>query len=583
MDLVVHPLIERLGWTLLHSLWQGALIVLVYALLRVLLRERSPEARYALSLGTFVLLALAPLVTFFLIGAADGVAIDASAGTVTLVGAELIVIGADAMSAAPADLTSALAPWLPAVVAAWCAGVLVSALRVVGAWRHLGALRRSALPLGGPELERLVERLRHELGIDRAVRIARSTLVDSPTVLGWLEPLVLVPASALAGLAPQQLAMILAHELAHIRRHDYLVNAVQTAVETLLFYHPAVHWVGAKLRHEREECCDAIAVRFGGDAIAYARALAELEELRGLNASLALAATGGELLERIERLLGRRPRQQRGTALASACAFATLTALVVGVATPEWAADVERGGATASMPAAQGPEVAALVAEAVPVASAALPSVVEPTAAAPAPAPRAGALPELAPLPEPTVPAQLMVEATPQPEPEADASGDGVLAAEAPMAAPTAPASGAGPQVSGGRMVVGIAPEFPYGARRRGVTGTVTARISIDASGRTTGVEIVQADPPGEFERSVLRATRNWRFTPYLEDGVPVARELLQQFDFAAPKSHCEPLTGSRLCRASDPRHGASGMGVEVIRLSSARKATVGPASSSTR
>jgi bla regulator protein BlaR1 len=291
---LVHPLIERLGWTLLHSLWQGALIVLVYALLRVLLRERSPETRYALSLGTFVLLALAPVATFIALGSVDSAA--AVSVSAALLAPQVFVVGADAARAAPPDLAAALAPWLPAVVAAWCVGVLASALRVFDAWRHLGALRRSALPLGGPELARLVERLRLELGISRAVRIARSTLVDSPTVLGWLEPLVLVPTSALAGLAPQQLAMIVAHELAHIRRHDYLVNAVQTAIETLLFYHPGVHWVSAKLRHEREECCDATAVRFGGDAVAYAHALAELEQLRGLNASLVLAATGGELL-----------------------------------------------------------------------------------------------------------------------------------------------------------------------------------------------------------------------------------------------------------------------------------------------
>src|SRR5689334_2787618 len=229
MDFASHPLIERLGWTLLHSLWQGALIVLVYALLRAMLRERQPEMRYALSLGAFILLALAPLVTFLAIGDAGHDPAEAARQTLVQAGAQLMTIGVDATRAAPLDLAALLAPWLPVVVAAWCAGVLVSALRVVGAWRHLGALRRSALPLGGPELGRLVEKLRLELGITRAVRIARSTLVDSPTVLGWLEPLVLVPTSALAGLAPQQLAMILAHELAHIRRHDYLVNAVQTA------------------------------------------------------------------------------------------------------------------------------------------------------------------------------------------------------------------------------------------------------------------------------------------------------------------------------------------------------------------
>lgn len=579
MDLIVHPLIERLGWTLLHSLWQGALIVMVYALLRVLLRERSPESRYALALTTFVLLALAPVVTFVWIGDAASVAAGGVAATAAVLGSELMVIGADAMHATPADLAAALVPWLPIVVAAWCAGVLVSALRVVGAWRHLGALRRSALPLGGPELERLVERLRHELGIDRAVRIARSTLVDTPTVIGWLEPLVLVPTSALAGLAPQQLAMILAHELAHIRRHDYLVNAVQTAIETLLFYHPAVHWVSARLRHEREECCDAIAVRFGGDAVAYARALAELEELRGLNASLALAATGGELLERIERLLGRRPRQQRGAALASACAFATLTALVIGVATPEWAGDLDEAGTAMGATLADAPVIEALGAApaATPAATTSVMTEATATRAATAPA-GAGAVTELLPDAGTVAPVQLIVAALPETEPAPDLAGEGVSAADASSVAPPAPSAGAGPAVSGGRMIVGIAPEFPYGARRRGVTGVVTAKISVDASGRTTGVAIVHADPPGEFERSVLRATRNWRFTPYLEDGQPVAREIVQQFDFAAPKAACAPVTGSRLCRASDPRHGAGGMGVEVIRLSSSRQANIRPA-----
>lgn len=574
MELVVHPLIERIGWTLLHSLWQGALIVLVYALLRVLLREHRPEARYALSLATFVLLALAPVVTFLALDVASAEAVGRGA---VAFGSQTIVIGADAVRGAPADLAALFAPWLPVVVAAWCAGVLVSALRVVGAWRHLGALRRSALPLGGPELAHLIERLRHELGISRAVRIARSNLVDSPTVIGWLEPLVLVPASALAGLAPQQLAMILAHELAHIRRHDYLVNAVQTAVDTLLFYHPAVHWVSEKVRQEREECCDAIAVRFGGDAVAYARALAELEELRGLNASLALAATGGELLERIERLLGRHPRKQRGTALASACAFATLTAMVIGVATPDrWqafdAAETPEVAATLAQPATSLPASAAEAASIeLPAARIATPAPAQPQHVA---APAAGAIAELAPATSSAAAVSLVMPVEPEPEPEAMVDEGSPATGAVPEVEPVAVAA---PRGTGGQLVVGIAPEFPYGARKRGETGLVTAKLYVDAHGRTTKVEILHAYPAGVFERAVVRATRNWRFTPYLEDGVPVAREITQQFDFAAKQAACEPMTGTRLCRASDPRHGAAGVGVEVIRLNSSRMANLVP------
>ena len=125
-----------------------------------------------------------------------------------------------------------------------------------------------------------------------------------PTVIGWLKPVVLLPASALAGLAPHQMEAILAHELAHIRRHDYLVNLFQTVVETLLFYHPAVWWLSRRIRAERENCCDDLAVSLCGDPVAYAAALAELEGLRSTTGDSVLAATGGSLLQRVRRLLG---------------------------------------------------------------------------------------------------------------------------------------------------------------------------------------------------------------------------------------------------------------------------------------
>ena len=131
-----------------------------------------------------------------------------------------------------------------------------------------------------------------------------SLLVEVPTVIGWLRPMILLPASALVGLSPQQLESLLVHELAHIRRHNYLVNLVQTTVETLLFYHPAVWWVSQQVREEREDCCDDLAVAVCGDVLVYARALAELEQLRAVGPHLAVAANGGHLLRRIQRLIG---------------------------------------------------------------------------------------------------------------------------------------------------------------------------------------------------------------------------------------------------------------------------------------
>ncbi len=150
----------------------------------------------------------------------------------------------------------------------------------------------------------MAARLAKRLHIARPIRLLESSMVDVPTVIGWLRPVVLMPASALAGMAPQQLEAILAHELAHIRRHDYLVNLLQTLVETLLFYHPAVWWLSRRIRVERENCCDDLAVSLCGDPYAYARALADLEELRADSSRLVLAATGGSLLHRVRRLIG---------------------------------------------------------------------------------------------------------------------------------------------------------------------------------------------------------------------------------------------------------------------------------------
>src|SRR6185503_3583474 len=130
-------------------------------------------------------------------------------------------------------------------------------------------------------------------------------------MVGWVKPAVLLPAAALTGLSTVQLESLLAHELAHVRRHDYLVNLLQGLIETLLFYHPAVWWVSRQIRREREHCCDDIAVALCGDVKLYAGALAQLEELRGRVLEPALAATGGELLGRIRRLLQPAPSGRR--------------------------------------------------------------------------------------------------------------------------------------------------------------------------------------------------------------------------------------------------------------------------------
>jgi TonB family protein len=153
------------------------------------------------------------------------------------------------------------------------------------------------------------------MGVRRRVRVLLSVMSDSPSVVGWLRPVILLPAATLAGLTPLQLEAILAHEIGHIRRHDYLVNILQMVVETMLFYHPAVWWTSKRIRLERELCCDDLAVQFSGNALRYARALTTLEKLRLRTPAIAMASTGGPLLYRIQRLVGVAPKECGGSRL----------------------------------------------------------------------------------------------------------------------------------------------------------------------------------------------------------------------------------------------------------------------------
>jgi beta-lactamase regulating signal transducer with metallopeptidase domain len=189
------------------------------------------------------------------------------------------------------------------VVCFWLAGVLALSGRAGGGWIRAQRLRRRGCQPVSPQLADVFERLKERLHISAPVSLYASAVARVPMVIGSIRPYVLLPVTAITGLTEDQLRLVLAHELAHIRRHDYLVNLLQTAIETVLFYHPAVWWVSHQVRVERENCCDDHSIEICGDTAAYAGALAQLEEFRMQAPEAAVAATGGALLRRIRRLL----------------------------------------------------------------------------------------------------------------------------------------------------------------------------------------------------------------------------------------------------------------------------------------
>jgi len=307
--LASQPWVERLGWTLVHFFWQGVLLVALYAAARRwILNSSRPDTRYILACVALAAMIAAPLVTWGLMRPSD--AAPASASLISRVPVTASTVTATTPVILLESGTQA-AQFLPWVVAIWLVGATAFSIRLIGGWVIAARIRSTLVRPAPPEWQQSLNRLKARVGVTRPVRLLISALVQVPAVVGWLRPVVLVPIGALAGLPSEQVEALLIHELAHIRRHDYLVNILQSVAEALLFYHPAVWWVSGHMRLERELCCDDVAVSLSGDAFTYALALAEMESSRPAHVHAAMAANGASLADRIGRLLGQSPPVSR--------------------------------------------------------------------------------------------------------------------------------------------------------------------------------------------------------------------------------------------------------------------------------
>jgi len=325
-NVVSQEIVQRLGWTLLHFVWQATGVALLLGVMLVALRRSTANVRYIVACAALGLTVLLPIVTMTLVPASTSQPI----ANIELPPAPAVVpvqptiietpVARDVEAKEPVQIESVdIAPavsWkqratetlevsLPYLVTGWLVGVFGLSLWHLGGWAQLQRLKRQMVTPVDVSLHATLNELAAKLRVHRAVRLVESALVQVPTVVGWLRPVILLPASALTGLTTEQLEALLAHELAHIRRYDYLVNMLQTVVETLGFYHPGVWWISHKIRLERENCCDDLAVGLSGDRIRYARALTSMEEIRASRSELAVAASGGNLFGRIRRLIGK--------------------------------------------------------------------------------------------------------------------------------------------------------------------------------------------------------------------------------------------------------------------------------------
>jgi len=291
--------LRSLGLSLLHFLWQGAVLAVLAAASLAVARKAS--TRYVLAIGALLAMVAAPVFTYLVLRESSPVFTASVQNSVPVIAHAVNLASHRITTNAQSRFVSG--GLLTAFVELWFIGVLLFSLRTGGGFFLVARLRRRDSKLMSPALLALCREMQERLGITRAIRYCESLHLDAPAVVGWFRPVVLLPISALTGLTELQLRAVIAHELAHIRRLDAFFNLFQVAAETLLFYHPAVWWLSKRIRAERENCCDDVALAVCGNPAEYARALALMEEWR-VAPSFAMAANRGPLASRVIRLLG---------------------------------------------------------------------------------------------------------------------------------------------------------------------------------------------------------------------------------------------------------------------------------------
>lgn len=581
---------ETLAWTLLHFLWQGVLIGALYGAARQL--SGAVRWRHAVALVALVAVLAAPVFTFaWLQDGAGTTALAPAAGLAPATAPAAVVAGGHAVDAVAQAATGdeAVSPmWALGLVAAWLLGALVIAAGLFSDWRLIRrAIRHGVEP--PRELAALFARQMERVGIRRRVRLRLTARITVPGVYGILRPIILLPTALALSLPREQLEALLLHELAHIRRADCIANTLGLAARTLLYFHPVVHWICRDLERTRETLCDDLVVELEVDRIGYARALSTAEQFRQQVPVPLLTATGGELTERVHRILAlpsERPgRRERVPLLAALTAIGVaLVALggqktdaLLALARPEFRVVYQ----TLMAPVPMAPQVpfnvdpvaiamprivpganfapnepaldAAIVAApdlAVQSPTEAMTTTTdEPAGVSPAGAANAPMSPMIDPVLDDADTRFGAAALDSAPAARQASASTPVAAAALPDAVPAddraADEASARPQLRSTRRVE---PYYPSRALREGVEGSVTVAFRLDGEGRPVGTRVIEAEPAGVFEKATLDAFAKWRYEATAEHA---SGEFTQVFAFSLEDDEderCVTRTGTRLC-----------------------------------
>ncbi|RRB04067.1 M56 family metallopeptidase [Larkinella rosea] len=304
--LMAQPWVQKIGLTLLHSLWQGLLLAVLAGLILALTRKAESRLRYWLFVGLLGLFALGIGVTLYL--QFDQKAVFPVTERQTLPNTSSatfsVSVSAKPLESYVTNGFALIAQYSSPLVLIWLLVLFLKSVQLVRSLYHLNYLQRKQTVSIGSHWENQVKILAGQLGIPRTIRVMQSALVKSPMILGHFKPVILVPLGILTAIPPEEIELMLLHELAHIKRLDFVVNLLQHLLELLFFFNPAILWISSLIRAEREACCDDLVVSYAGSKRNYIRALLSFREYELEESGYALAfAKKRGLLQRVERLV----------------------------------------------------------------------------------------------------------------------------------------------------------------------------------------------------------------------------------------------------------------------------------------
>ncbi|MCF0071743.1 M48 family metalloprotease [Dyadobacter sp. CY261] len=343
VNLLPGPAVSAFGWTLIHSIWQGTLLMLIGVAAFYFLRKKSANTRYLAGVGFLFAQVLASVATFIYYYPKTAAAVSTAQSLARYTALSASRTWAEVSRDLP--FTFKMQMWLTAhlheLVICWLIGSGILLLRFAGGWIFTERLRINAKVVMDKEWRARFGVIIAKMDISKAVEFRETAKVLTPMVIGALNPVVLIPIGLLSGFSTAQVEAILAHELAHIRRNDYLINMLQSFVEVIFFFHPAIWWLSEKVRAEREHCCDDIALSVCGDKMSLAHALVKVAEWQAApGLAMAFASKKPLLLHRVQRVLGLNPKPVRTFSSLPAMIFAI--GLIIGVSAYAVAQKVEK-------------------------------------------------------------------------------------------------------------------------------------------------------------------------------------------------------------------------------------------------